>query len=138
MRMKKLLKITILSTTLSSSLFAHGQPDNIFGMSTMVSILPTVYVSNTSSHSKTPREQKKATAQKFIEENRESLEMEVAQGEGEKLDTLATLYDVKEKSQWKKSLQKNYKEIFYKKNEEQKSSFEVSGEFTLFFESDFK
>jgi len=128
---------TILALTCSASLSAHGQPDNIFGMSTMVSVIPTVYVSNISSHSKTPTEKKEAKVQQFIEENRESLEVEVAQGEGEKLDTLATLYEVKEKSKWKNGLQENYEEIFYKKNKEQKSSLEVSGELTLFFETSF-
>jgi len=135
--MKKIVKTTIFATILSSSLFAHGQPDNIFGMSTMVTVMPTVYVSNTSSKSKTPKEQKQATAQQFIEENRESLEVEVAQGEGEKLDTLATLYEVKEKSKWKRGLQENYEEIFYDKDEKKKTTIEVTGELTLFIQKNF-
>jgi len=131
--MKKILKTTILVTSISSSLFGHGQPDNVFGMSTILTFVPTLYVTKVS-RDKTPQEKKRAEVQQFIEENRESLEVEVAQGEGEKVDTLATLYDVKEKASWKSSLQENYEKIFYKKDDTPKSSFEISGELTIFVE----
>jgi len=52
----------------------------------------------------------------FIIDNRETLEVEVAKGEGETLDTLATLYHkVKEEDQgtWKLKLQENYEQIFH-------------------------
>jgi len=135
--MKKVFKITLIATLLTPSLFAHGQPDNPLGMTTMVTLAPTVYVSNASSHAKGARGQRKAEAQEFIENNRESLEVEVAQGEGEKLDTLATLYKVEDKKEWRSGLQENYEKIFYKKDEP-KSSFEVTGELTLFVEKYFK
>ena len=134
--MKKILKITTLVTSISSALFAHGQPDTVFGMSTLLTIMPTIYITEVSSH-KTSTEQKEAQTQKFIEENRESLEVEVAKGNGEKLDTLATLYGVKEKELWKSSLQENYKQIFYKKDAKPKSSIEISGELTLFVDKNF-
>ena len=136
--MKKIVKIFIFTTTFMTSLLGHGQPDNIFGMTTLLSMMPTVYVSNISSQSKTAKEKKEIMAQKFIEENRESLEVEVAQGEGEKLDTLATLYGVEEKNKWKSELQDNYETIFYNQGEKKKTTIEITGELNLFFQRGFK
>ena len=44
-------------------------------MTTIVTLAPTIYVSDASSHAKTARAQRKAKAQEFIENNRESLEV---------------------------------------------------------------
>ena len=48
----------------------------------------------------------------FINENFESVKEEIAKGEGEYLDTLATLYEVENKILWKKYLQSNFIEIY--------------------------
>ena len=128
--MRNIVKITILIPLISSSLFACGQPDNIFQMSTLISSVPTIYVSN----DKKSKKHKEVKTQKFIEENRENLELEVAKGNGENLDTLATLYGVEDKESWKNNLQENYEEIFYKKDNKPKSSIEISGEISIFVE----
>lgn len=73
--MKKIFKITLIAIALTPSLFAHGQPDNPLGMTTIVTLAPTIYVSDASSHVKTARAQRKEKAQEFIENNRESLEV---------------------------------------------------------------
>jgi len=44
-------------------------------MTTIVTLAPTIYVSDASSHVKTARAQRKEKAQEFIENNRESLEV---------------------------------------------------------------
>ncbi len=131
--MRNIVKITILITSISSSLSAHGQPDTVFGMSTLLTVMPTIYITEVSKE-KTPKAQKELQAQKFIEENRENLELEVAKGNGENLDTLATLYGVENKESWKNNLQENYEEIFYKKDDKPKSSIEISGEISIFVE----
>ena len=56
----------------------------------------------------------------FVQNNREALQVQVSQGDGEALDTLATIYNtmdkkyVKDIHKWKKKLQENYDEIFYR------------------------
>lgn len=57
----------------------------------------------------------------FVKNNRETLQVQVAQGDGEALDTLASIYRkmdekkyVKDIDKWKKELQKNYDKIFYR------------------------
>ena len=48
----------------------------------------------------------------FIEDNIEEIQIEIAQGEGEYLNTLAHLYAVENVATWKNDLQKKYLDIF--------------------------
>jgi predicted transcriptional regulator len=56
----------------------------------------------------------------FVKNNRETLQVQVAKGEGEALDTLASIYKnmnehyITDIDKWKKTLQENYDEIFYR------------------------
>ena len=71
----------------------------------------TTYISEPSD-SKKPKISKSL---QFIMDNREALEIEVAQGDGEKLDTIATLYpeiNKRNKEAWKSRLQAHYEQIF--------------------------
>ena len=132
-KMIKMIKVTLLTSCMSISLFAHGQPDNILGMSTMVSVAPTVSITD----NKSEEETKEAVAQKFINDNQETLQVEMAQGEGESLDTLATLYGIEDKEVWKSSLQEHYQESV-PQDEEEGVDFKIEGEVTLYFEKSFK
>jgi len=110
--MKTQLKITTLfyiSTTLTQ---AHGMPDNPFAISSIVTVSPTLYVSHISKD-KTPKERKAQRAITFIEENLETLQEEVAKGEGETLDTLATFFTINNTDSWKKYLQEHYQQVFF-------------------------
>jgi hypothetical protein len=82
--MKKIFKIITIFTCSLSLTSAHGMPDNPLGISTMVTMVPTLYVSDISK-SKTPKEKKENTTIKFIENNFESLQIEIAKGEGKEL-----------------------------------------------------
>jgi len=109
--MKKIQKtaLALLATTILLS--AHGQEWWMLPFFTTVA--PTEY----SSYISEPSNSKKLQMSKslhFIMDNREVLEVEVAKGEGETLDTLATLYDeLNDKETWKSKLQENYEEIFH-------------------------
>ena len=110
--MKTQLKITTLfyiSTTLTQ---AYGMPDNPFAISSIVTVSPTLYVSHISKD-KTPKERKAQRAITFIEENLETLQEEVAKGEGETLDTLATFFTINNTDSWKKYLQEHYQQVFF-------------------------
>ena len=83
------------------------------GTWTRVVDVPFYYHLSTPSNSKKPQMPKSL---QFIKDNREVLEVEVAKGEGETLDTLATLYDEvneENKEMWKSKLQENYEQIFH-------------------------
>jgi len=111
--MKKVQKTALALLATTTLLSAHGQEWWMFPFFTTYA--PTNYSTYISkpSNSKKPQISKSL---EFIMNNRESLEVEVAKGEGETLDTLATLYvEVKEedKEAWKLRLQENYEEIFH-------------------------
>jgi len=100
----------LATTTLLS---AHGQEWWMFPFSS--TFIPTDY----STYISRPSDAKKYRVSKslqFIMDNQETLELEVAKGDGETLDTLATLYDeVNEENKeiWKSKLQENYEPIFH-------------------------
>jgi len=111
--MKKIQKTALALLTSTTLLSAHGIEIWMLPfMSTNASTDETTNISKPSD-SKKPQISKSL---QFIMDNRESLEVEVAKGEGETLDTLATLYhEVKEEDQeaWKLKLQENYEQIFH-------------------------
>ena len=110
--MKKIFKIiTIFACTISLT-SAHGIPDNPFAISSLVTVTPTIYISHISK-SKTPKENKQDKTIQFIENNFETLQIEIAKGEGESLDTLATFYNVNDVTAWKSYLQKHYQQVFF-------------------------
>ena len=48
----------------------------------------------------------------FIKDNIDDIQIQIAQGEGEHLDTLAHLYAIEDVAMWKNDLQENYSKIF--------------------------
>ena len=52
----------------------------------------------------------------FIRDNIDELQVEIAQGEGEYLNTLAHLYAIENIAEWKNGLQKEYSTIFVMNN----------------------
>ena len=107
--MKKTLLALFATTTLLS---AHGLEWWMIPFATTYA--PTDYTTNISkpSDSKKP---KISQSLQFIMDNRDELELEVAKGDGEKLDAVATLYseiNEENKETWKLRLQKNYEKIF--------------------------
>ena len=112
MKKKIIVSILLLSSSLSFSKIS-GIKD-VFQITTGATLMPTIlptYV--TVMHFNPPPYLKRQREiYKFIKENLESLKEEIAKGEGEYLDTLATLYELKEKERWKIYLQSHFNEIF--------------------------
>ena len=108
--MQKIRKLGLALIATTTLLSAHGSEWWMFPFITTYA--PTNYTT----HISTPNKSKEASVSKslqFITDNRESLEIEVAKGEGEGLDTLATLYvEIEDKETWKLMLQENYAKIF--------------------------
>jgi len=111
--MKKIEKTALALVATTTLLSAHGQEWWMLPLFTTAA--PTEY----SSYLSEPSNSKKLQFPKsleFIMNNREALEVEVAKGEGETLDTLATLYEElkeEDKEAWKLKLQENYEPIFH-------------------------
>ena len=110
MNITKNLCVALLATPILLS--AHGQ--EWWMLPFFTTYAPTGYTTYISkpSDSKNP---KISQSLQFIMDNREALELEVAKGDGEKLDAIATLYkeiNKKNKAIWKSRLQKNYEKIF--------------------------
>jgi len=110
--MKTILKTFTLLHLTTSLIQAHGMPDNPFAISSIVTISPTIYISGISK-SKTPKEKKADRTIKFIEDNLETLKVEIAEGEGETLDTLATFFTINNLTEWKSYLQEHYQQVFF-------------------------
>ena len=107
----KYLFISILSTPF---LLAHGMPDNPLFLTTMSPTISTVYVGGISKSKKlSPKAEERERIEKFVADNFESLQIEIAEGDGETLDTLATFYDIKDLKAWKSYLQVNYQKVFF-------------------------
>lgn len=98
-----------LYTTLIS---AHGMPDNPLFISIMVTVEPTLYVTHISK-GKSKKEKRENEILSFIEKNLKSLKINVAKGEGETLNTLATFYKLDDVKAWKEYLQKHYQQMFF-------------------------
>ena len=112
-------KIIILPFIYSSFLLSHGL--EWWMVPFAITSSPSIYTS-ASLEKKKPHGYSSETFE-FVRDNREELQIEVAQGEGELLDTLATFYDkmdkkyVPNREEWKAKLQKNYEKIFFIKGE---------------------
>ena len=111
--MKRIIKTIIILQITTSLIQAHGMPDNPLGISTIVTIAPTVYISEMSKSKTAPKERKGKKTIKFIEDNLATLKVEVAKGEGETLDTLATFFTVSDVTAWKAYLQEHYRQVFF-------------------------
>jgi len=110
--MKKTRKITLALLATTTMVSAHGQESWMTPFFTTTA--PTSYTTHISKPSGTTKPKISQSLQ-FIMDNREELALEVAKGEGERLDTIATLYkgiDKKNKDAWKLRLQENYEKIF--------------------------
>ena len=110
--MKKLSMII-----LSSILYSHGLE---WWMTPFLSTYaPTDYSSHTLGLQKKVEKGYSSETYTFVQNNREALQTEISQGEGEHLDTLASFYEkmdegyIKDKEKWKETLQKNYQNIFF-------------------------
>ncbi len=105
-------KITILMLATPILLFSHGQ--EWWMLPFFTTYAPTDYTTHISKPSKS-KKTKISKSLQFIMDNREELELEVAKGDGEKLDAIATFYpEINEKNKeiWKSRLQKHYEKIF--------------------------
>ena len=108
------IRLLLISMLSSSLLLAHGMPDNPLFLTTMSPTLSTVYVTGMSKSKKlSPKAEKRERIKQFISDNFESLQVEVAEGEGETLETLATFYDLHALKSWKSFLQEHYQEVFF-------------------------
>ena len=110
--MKTILKIIIIFQVTTSLTQAHGTPDNPFAISSMVTVSPTFYATHISKR-KTPKKRKEEKTIKFIEDNLEILQEEVAKGKGETLNTLATFFTINNTTEWKTYLQEHYQQVFF-------------------------
>jgi len=108
--MQKIKKIGLALIATTTLLSAHGIEWWMFPFITTYA--PTDYTTHISTPDKS-KEDSVSKSLQFIIDNRESLEIEVAKGEGEGLETLATLYvEIEDKEAWKLMLQENYAKIF--------------------------
>ena len=107
------LKLFILLWLWFFSGYLYSKPLTVkefFSMTTSATVLPTMLPSYTSVMHNAPHPY--AKRKRFIKENFESLKDEIAKGEGEHLDTLATLYSIDDVERWKHYLQTHFEEIF--------------------------
>ena len=100
------LKIPSLLVLLTLSVVAGDTKKNL----KLLAFFSTTTQQTTSLSMSTKRIEAQRSA--FIEDNIEEIQIEIAQGEGEYLNTLAHLYAVENVATWKNDLQKKYLEIF--------------------------
>ncbi len=110
--MKFLLKLLVVTMFAYSSLLAHGMPNTPFGISSFVTSIPSFYTYEIS-RAKTPEEKRKAKLMKFVDENLEKLQVDIAKGEGETLDTYGSFYKIADMKAWRETLQESYEPIFF-------------------------
>ena len=111
--MKKIQKTALALLATTTLVSAHGI--ETWMVPFLTTTAPTSYTTDSLTPSNSKQYQPSKSLQ-FIIDNREALEVEVAKGEGETLDTLATLYDElkeEDKEAWKLRLQENYEQIFH-------------------------
>jgi hypothetical protein len=109
--MHKVSQLIILFYLSNVSLFAYTieSPIDISLCTTVKTAFSTYDISRNRSLS----EKKKIKVIKFIDDNKEQLQVDIAKGEGEVLDTYGSFYDISDKKAWRKTLQENYNEIFF-------------------------
>jgi len=111
--MKKVLTPFLLMSLNCSFLLAHGIPDTPFGMTSFATAIPTFGSYDMTTRTKTPAEKRKAKLMKFVDDNLEQLQVEIAKGEGETLDTYGSFYKIADKKAWRETLQESYEPIFF-------------------------
>ena len=111
-------KISIITIIFSSVLYSHGQLA-WWMVPFFTTYAPTNYSSHTLGLQKKVEKGYNSETYTFVQNNREALQTEISQGEGEHLDTLANFYKkmdegyIKDREKWKETLQKNYQNIFF-------------------------
>jgi len=111
--MKKVLKPLIFVTLSCSIVSAHGQPDTPLGMTSFATAIPTFGTYDMTTRTKTPAEKRKAKLMKFVDDNFEELQVDIAKGEGETMDTFASFYKIADMKVWRETLQTSYQSIFF-------------------------
>ena len=96
------LKITTLLLLFTIFLFSSNFK-NITAFTTTTQQTTALYMSTKKGNSK------RLT---FIKDNIDDIQIQIAQGDGEHLDTLAHLYAIEDIAIWKNDLQENYSKIF--------------------------
>ncbi len=96
-----------------SNSFADYSVDVSIGASIEVSSASTTYsTSGDRPFKKNHPKHRRKRAQIFIDQNMDSLAVDIAQGEGEYLDSFITILDIKDREDFKSSLQKNFRNIY--------------------------
>ena len=127
--MKKILLISAVTAFISTSIFANNvgcglgnsvikNQDSILMQVSAVTTNSTSgnqtfgITSGTSGCTKPEKIVSNDKATKFVEDNMDALAMDISNGQGESIDTLATLLKVQNKSVFISKLQKNFANIY--------------------------
>ena len=105
----KLIFLLLFILTINSSAKIDGISDLIKTM-LGITFMPTILPLYTTIQHNAPRPYFKQ--KKFIEDNFDELKEEIAKGEGEHLDTLGGMFNLKDTERWKLYLQTNFEEIY--------------------------
>jgi hypothetical protein len=111
----KIIFIILVTLTLSISAKVLGVKD-FFQMTTGTTLMPTILPTYVTVQYNAPYPGKKR--KQFISDNFDALKEDIAKGEGEYLETLAILFLVKEKEEWKGYLQSHFQDIYEKSQDE--------------------
>ena len=114
--MKKLLIVLALSFLLTNIFAKALDVKDIMAMSTGATMSPTFTTMNYTYEP--PYLKKRKEIKNFINNNFETLKVEIAEGQGETLSTLASFYRINDLDKWKLHLQSHFKEVFISENSE--------------------
>ena len=126
MKLKTLVMLSILITSGSLSAKVLGIKD-FLQMTTGVTVMPTIlptYVT-VMHYNPPPGLARREKIKKFTNENFNMLKEEIAKGEGEHLETLATMYELKKRDEWKHYLQTHFDEIFIETKSKEESVHKI-------------
>ncbi len=87
-----------------------------FGASIEVSFAGTTYATSGDKAFANYHRHHYRKAQNFIAENMDSLAVDIAQGDGEYLDNLIGILEIKDKEPFKVTLQSNFEQLYFKKD----------------------
>ena len=105
----KLIFLLLFILTINSSAKIDGISD-LIKTTIGITFMPTILPLYTTIQHNAPRPYFKQ--KKFIEDNFDELKEEIAKGEGEHLDTLGGMFNLKDTERWKRYLQTNFEEIY--------------------------
>ena len=105
----KLIFLLLFMLTINSSAKIHGISD-LIKTTIGITFMPTILPLYTTIQHNAPRPYFKQ--KEFIEDNFDELKEEIAKGEGEHLDTLGGMFNLKDMERWKLYLQTNFEEIY--------------------------